>query len=130
MLCDVVALPDQAAAGLDETVSTGLFRMAQELLTNVARHAQASEVHVSLLIADQLFILQVEDNGIGIREDSQQGRKGIGLRGVRERASLLNGDFTIRALPGCGTVATVRIPIVSQAASTASDRSSTPELQP
>jgi PAS domain S-box-containing protein len=111
ILCELIASPEQATLPLDETVSTGVFRIAQELLTNVARHAQASEVHISLVQVGDTLVLEIEDNGIGILADAASRPTGLGLRGVRERCSLLNGEFGIVGIPGRGTTATVRIPL-------------------
>ena len=91
-------------------ISTGLFRVVQELLSNVARHAQATRVTVSLLESDQTIVLEVADNGRGIREDELRDPNSMGLLGMSERASLMGGTIQITGTPGRGTKAVLTIP--------------------
>jgi PAS domain S-box-containing protein len=129
ILCELVTAPDQGTLDLDETMSTGMFRIAQELLTNVARHAKASEVHISILQAAGTLVLKIEDNGIGITAEAASRSGGLGLRGVRERCCLLNGEFAIEAVAGRGTIATVKIPLSSRTTSATLPTLQTKELQ-
>jgi PAS domain S-box-containing protein len=94
----------------DRALSTALFRIFQEALTNVARHAGATEVSISLTDEADYVVLLVGDNGRGITEQNINDRKSLGLLGMRERARLLGGDVTIVGRPGEGTVVTVTIP--------------------
>jgi two-component system sensor histidine kinase UhpB len=94
---------------IDAVLATGLFRIFQELLTNVARHAQASSVRIELFEDAADLVLRVEDNGIGIGDASQLRAGGLGLVGVQERASEFGGTFEIEGRLGAGTVATVRV---------------------
>ena len=103
-----VSLPD-ADLALDSQSATALFRILQEALTNVARHARATRVTVRLAQEDGNVSLEVRDNGGGIREEQLAGRS-LGVLGMRERATLLGGEFTIGSTPGNGTTVTVRIP--------------------
>ncbi|HRD51194.1 MAG TPA: ATP-binding protein, partial [Flavobacteriales bacterium] len=92
-------------------LETGVYRIAQELVTNAAKHAQAQLVNVQLMRNKGWLILIVEDNGIGF--DAQASSAGIGLQGLRDRARLLRGTLEIASIPGSGTVATLRIPILN-----------------
>jgi PAS domain S-box-containing protein len=94
----------------DQGQRTGLFRILQETLTNVARHAQATRVVVSLRENTGCFELRVEDNGRGITDLEIAHRKSLGLLGIQERARLLGGDVRIVGRPGAGTTITVSIP--------------------
>jgi signal transduction histidine kinase len=103
-----VSLPD-ADLALDSQSATALFRILQEALTNVARHARATRVTVRLAQEDGNVSLEVRDNGGGIRKEQLAGRS-LGVLGMRERATLLGGEFHIGSTPGNGTTVTVRIP--------------------
>ena len=91
--------------------ATALFRMTQELLTNVLRHAQASQIHIDFRKKKGLLQLEVQDNGIGLSEQSSIPTASLGLLGIRERVKALGGNFTIRGVPGKGTTAVVLISI-------------------
>ena len=95
---------------LEPERTTGVFRVFQELLTNVARHAQATRVTVALSGMAAEVTLEVRDNGRGIRAEELSNPQSLGLLGMRERASLLGGRFRLRGEPGAGTVATLTIP--------------------
>ncbi len=96
---------------LDPQRATAVFRILQEVLTNVARHAQATRVDASLRKEDGYLILQVRDNGNGISEEQVHNVGRFGLLGMRERAHVFDGDVVIHGSPGEGTVVTVRIPV-------------------
>ncbi|MEP7153634.1 MAG: GAF domain-containing sensor histidine kinase, partial [Nitrospira sp.] len=91
--------------------STGVFRIFQEILTNVARHAQASLVDISMQEHTGHLLLQVSDNGRGITEAEVSGSQSLGLLGMRERALLLGGETTIERNLEEGTRVTVRVPL-------------------
>jgi signal transduction histidine kinase len=93
--------------------STAVFRILQEALTNVARHAHATRVDASLREEDDQLVLQVRDNGRGISEEQISSTGGFGLLGMRERAHACGGDVVVRGSPGQGTVVTVRMPVNS-----------------
>jgi PAS domain S-box-containing protein len=95
----------------DPQRSTAVFRILQEVLTNVARHAQATRVQASLRKQANDLILEVRDNGKGISEAQVHNVGRFGLLGMRERAHVFGGDVVIRGSPGEGTVVTVRIPV-------------------
>ncbi len=91
--------------------SLALFRIFQEVLTNVARHANAHHVEVNLSATPEAFTLQVRDDGRGINPQEIAGQHSLGLLGMRERAKRLGGTFDIQGMPGKGTVVKVSMPI-------------------
>jgi signal transduction histidine kinase len=99
--------------GVRPEVELAIYRVAQEALTNVLKHAAASRVKVRLQLKDDDLILEVEDNGIGIAETLVEGRRreavGVGLSGMRERIEALAGRLTIRSRSP-GTRVTASIP--------------------
>ena len=95
----------------DQERSTALFRIFQELLTNVARHANATKVEVSVRVAGSTFVMEVQDNGRGIAEHEMNSPHALGLLGMRERALPFGGRFQIDGAKGRGTRATVSIPL-------------------
>lgn len=101
-----------------DKLATALFRIVQESLTNVVRHAQATEGHIHLLMDDKDLILRVQDNGQGLDVHAKQ--TGIGLVSMRERATALGGRFQIQSDAITGTTVEVRfdlhLPIFSEKA--------------
>jgi PAS domain S-box-containing protein len=95
---------------LDPDRATALFRIFQEALTNVARHASASRVTVTIEETEDSLTLAIQDNGRGIRAEELGQPQSFGLLGMRERVHLLEGDIEIRGVPGEGTYVVVRIP--------------------
>jgi PAS domain S-box-containing protein len=104
-----VTLPG-ADIAMDPERATALFRILQETLTNVARHSNATEAYVRLTKDDGSLTLEIHDNGRGIRKEQLSAGRSLGILGMRERALLLGGDFTISGAPGKGTTVKVRIP--------------------
>ncbi len=100
------------AINLPTTVNTSLFRIAQEALTNIVKHADAKYVWVRLFHENGSLILEVVDNGTGfdVQRTEEQGATIWGLLGMRERAALLGGIFTLISRPGGGTSVRVTIP--------------------
>jgi PAS domain S-box-containing protein len=94
---------------LSETMSTALFRLFQECLTNIARHADATQVEAALKLEDGQVILSVHDNGRGITEDAISNPESLGLLGMKERTALLGGEIVFHRNPKGGTIVTVRI---------------------
>ncbi|MCD6282824.1 PAS domain S-box protein [bacterium] len=107
--CDLKMTTEDLA--LDDNRSTTVFRILQEALTNVARHAEATEVCVRLEKEQGTLFLEVRDNGRGITEEQASSGKSLGLTGMRERARLWRGNVTIEGSEGKGTVVSVRIPM-------------------
>jgi signal transduction histidine kinase len=95
---------------LDEELNTAFFRIFQESLTNVVRHANASRVDVRLWEQQGNLFMEIKDNGRGISETELSNTKSLGLLGMRERAALLRGELTVSGLSGEGTMVRVRIP--------------------
>ena len=96
---------------LDVVGRTTVFRIFQEILTNVNRHARATEIKVTLEETGDQLVLRVHDNGRGISPDEIQSAKSIGLLGMRERARLRGGDIHVQGTAGHGTTVTVRLPL-------------------
>ncbi len=96
---------------LDKDSSTAIFRIFQETLTNVARHAKATRIKVSLKEKAGKLELRVRDNGKGITEDQVSNPKSFGLIGIKERAYYLGGKVVIKGLQDKGTTLTIRIPL-------------------
>jgi len=94
----------------DPKISTAVFRIFQEALTNILRHAEAKKVVVTLEKDGEFIVLGVEDDGKGIAESSMFGVEAMGLLGMRERVYELNGDLRIKGAPGVGTSIKVQIP--------------------
>ncbi len=103
---------DGRERSLDSAVSTALFRVAQEALTNIVKYAQASYAWIRLNYTDDEVVLQVEDNGRGFNPSlqAQSNRSAWGVLGMRERAELLGGQFELQSSVGHGTCVQVTIP--------------------
>lgn len=93
--------------------ATALFRIYQELLTNVARHAACDKVNATLNIHNNQLLLTVSDNGIGFDTETAGNKKTLGLLGIRERASLIGGSCTISSRPGSGTTVFITLPYIT-----------------
>lgn len=101
---------DQLDHHFNKNISTGIFRIYQEALTNVARHANASQVDSSISVHDSNFVeITVQDNGIGIKNELSD-RSTLGLIGMRERAYMMNGELQISSNEGKGTRIYLKIP--------------------
>lgn len=107
--CDLEKATDSIE--LDEPRTVAVFRILQESLTNVARHASATEVSVSMARDDEEFTMSVRDNGIGFDPQVVREGAGFGLMGMRERALMLGGISSIESKPHKGTRVSVRIPL-------------------
>ncbi len=92
--------------------SNAAFRISQEALTNILRHAQATKVHIQLNKENGDLVLTISDNGRGITEAEKSGRSTLGLLGMRERAHLVGGKIDIAGSKDKGTLVTLRFPIV------------------
>ena len=107
--CDVLA--DLRVPLLNQELNTAFFRIFQETLTNVIRHAGATHVAVTLKTNGEQILMEVIDNGRGITKEEISNTKSMGLLGMRERAALLGGEFKIGKIPrGKGTRVSVSIP--------------------
>ena len=88
-------------------VESELYRIAQEALTNVVKHARAQEVAVEIVFEERCFRLEILDNGVGFDLEAIDGEGRMGLRGIRERVRVLNGELNVSSTQGEGTKLTV-----------------------
>lgn len=95
---------------VDEERATAVFRIFQETLTNVARHANATQLQVRLAEVDGSLSLEVRDNGKGVNDEQLSAGGSLGILGMRERALLFGGEVRIYGIPGQGTTVFARIP--------------------
>lgn len=114
--CAVAVAPEWSSLSLPSEISAALFRITQELLTNVMRHAAASQVRIRLTRDGDNVRLDVTDNGTGISPERLATTDSFGLRGMQERVSLLGGSFHIAGTSGLGTTASASLPLVECAA--------------
>ena len=116
---------------LAEPHATAIFRILQESLTNVARHARATLVEVTLGRDDDTVLLTVQDNGCGFDVSGKRNPASFGLMGLRERVYLLDGELTLESTPGSGSRIRVHVPLTapdaaSRAGSSAAARNTAP----
>ncbi len=102
-----------AVDSLDASLSTGVFRILQEILTNVARHAKASRVKVILGEREDELVLKVEDNGRGISQKDVRESGHLGIMGMQERAWAMGGGLEIHRRSQAGTRITLKVPILA-----------------
>lgn len=106
--CDLVM--DHGMVELDSERAITCFRVLQEALTNVARHAKATHVHVRIVNNNGFVLLEVNDNGQGIEDHKISNSHSLGLIGIRERVLALGGDVSIKGIVGEGTRVSITIP--------------------
>src|SRR5205085_5566692 len=99
---------------LNQTQATAIFRISQEALTNILRHAQATRVEITMKIESGELVITISDNGQGITETEKSSQRSLGLLGMHERAHLIGGQIDIAGIAGQGTVLTIRVPISNQ----------------
>ena len=105
-----VALPDERRLGHD--LETTVYRVVQESLTNVVKHAGASSIEIAVRCADDAVEVSVADDGIGFDFDRQAGAgNGFGLTGMRERVELAGGELSVAPGAQAGTVIRARLPL-------------------
>jgi signal transduction histidine kinase len=95
---------------IPDPVKNGLFRIFQESLTNVSRHANATTVIVSLEQKDGLLTLTIEDDGQGFEQRRIGAKQTLGILGMRERCEMMGGNYAIQSAPGQGTTVAVAVP--------------------
>jgi signal transduction histidine kinase len=110
----ILDLPAEEAV-FDRTASTAAFRMLQEVLANVARHAAATRVDISLRVGEGEFTLKIADNGRGMPDGELCDRNALGLLGIRERAMRVGGRVDIESKAGEGTTVTISMPLQAPA---------------
>ncbi len=108
-------VPHNVPALLSQDVATCMYRLVQEALRNIAKHAQASEVEVGLGVLDNGLHLSVKDNGIGFDPRGKPAQKGLGLLSMKERIRLHHGTFTITSQPKKGVEISIWLPLSSEA---------------
>ena len=96
---------------LNKDISIAVYRILQEALTNVARHSKASKVNVKIEKKGDHFKIEIEDNGVGLKSEPSKESKSFGVLGMRERAIILGGDFTIENVDPSGAKVVVNIPL-------------------
>jgi PAS domain S-box-containing protein len=106
-----VELDVDEALELREPYATAVFRMLQESLNNVAKHANATRVELRVALQGDELLLHVKDNGVGFRADDPRKPQSLGLVGLRERAHLLRGEVRVTSDPGEGTCVDARLPL-------------------
>jgi PAS domain S-box-containing protein len=104
-------LADEAELRLDDSASTAIFRMVQEALTNIARHAGATAVTMNLFRSDGDLLITIRDDGRGIRPEDMEKAESLGLIGMRERVWAMNGEITITADEPPGTRIDIIVPV-------------------
>lgn len=102
------------ALDIDRDFSIAFYRIIQEGLTNVVRHAKASRVTIKMRVDKDQILLEIKDNGVGIPEEVATSSKSLGLIGLRERVHLFNGKFRIQGQKNKGTVISVSAPLNHQ----------------
>ncbi len=102
------------ALKLNSNIATNIFRIFQESLTNVSRHSKATEVISNLINTGNEIQLEIQDNGKGFNPAGIEGKKTLGLLGMRERVNLMGGSYNIHSKPGQGTLIKILIPIPSE----------------
>jgi PAS domain S-box-containing protein len=113
--CDVTAGARELR--LSKSQASAIFRIVQESLTNIAKHAQASHADIAIEEDDGALVVRIEDDGVGFSIQAPRKPNSFGLFGLRERASQLGGNATITSTPGEGTIVEVRLPFEAPIAS-------------
>ncbi len=109
--CKLTIIAAEAEFGLDEGRTLAVFRILQESLTNVARHAQATEVDIALGQDEHGFSMTVKDNGKGLQPGDKKKANSFGLMGMKERIEALGGELNVTSSPDNGTALSIFIPI-------------------
>jgi signal transduction histidine kinase len=98
---------------LDKDQAIALFRIFQESLTNIARHAEASQVKAKIAKRDHVLWIEIADNGKGISAEALNATSKFGLLGMRERVLVFGGEVIVTGAPGQGTTVKIKVPISS-----------------
>jgi PAS domain S-box-containing protein len=104
-------LADEAELRLDDAASTAIFRMVQEALTNIARHAQATAVTMNLFRSNSDLLITIRDDGRGIRPEDMEKAESLGLIGMRERVWAMNGEISVASDEPPGTRIDIVLPV-------------------
>jgi two-component system, NarL family, sensor kinase len=103
--------PWKGPIGLTKDAALAVYRVAQEALRNVAKHAAVKEARVSLSVTPEEVVLAVEDDGAGFDSAAVHSKHGLGLYSMSERVQLIQGDLRVTSAPGRGTTISVRVPL-------------------
>ena len=106
--CEVKHFPENLQIEKDKSLI--LFRIFQEALMNVKHHAQASRVQISFSVNSEDMIMEIKDNGVGMKLENVNDPQSFGILGIQERADLLGGTASFRSNPGEGTTVSIRLP--------------------
>ena len=109
---DIVFNHENISTVIPNDVSLSLYRIIQEGLRNISKHACANHISVSLRGVDHYVLLSVQDDGIGFDSAEVKGKPGLGLSSIRERVRLIHGELSIQSQPEKGTLITVRVPLM------------------
>jgi two-component system CheB/CheR fusion protein len=112
----VVFAPRKVPSRIPTEVGSALYRIVQESLRNVVKHAGKASVKITLTGGSNQLSLSIRDNGIGFDARSAQGKGGLGLISMQERTRLIHGDFSLETLPGRGVAIKIRVPLSSKGA--------------
>ena len=111
---DIVFNHENIPRDIPKDISLSLYRIIQEGLTNISKHACAEHISVSLKGIDHDVLLSVQDDGIGFDSAEVKEKPGLGFSSMRERARLIHGEFSIQSQPEKGTVISVRAPLTRE----------------
>lgn len=125
-----VTLSVGEARPLAPRLEMGIYRIVQEALNNITRHAHAQHVHIAIHSTPDYVQVEIEDDGVGFDFDRLHHAGRFGLIGLNERARLLGGELHIRSAPGAGTTLSVRIPIAQTAIQAISAKQASGEQAP
>ena len=109
--CHWITKVNEIEVELNREKATAVFRILQEILTNVLRHARASNLYIKLSDTKEYFEMEVRDDGQGITESQRINSRSLGLLGMKERALLVGGEVNISGEEGVGTTVVVRVPL-------------------
>jgi signal transduction histidine kinase len=116
-----IQMATETDVDLNGECSTQIYRIVQESLTNVARHASATKLVIYLKREDDNMVLEINDNGRGISDEKKDSLNSFGILGMRERAVSMGGEFTINGIRGKGTTVRVKVPITGARAGSSQD---------
>jgi signal transduction histidine kinase len=106
-------LPEDTNGSIDKTISLAVFKIFQEAMTNISRHANATHVDINCKLKPGMLMLEVKDNGVGIYKNYPVDENSLGILGMKERAALINGEVLLQGLPEGGTYVKVSIPLIN-----------------
>jgi two-component system NarL family sensor kinase len=95
---------------LEQTIETVLFRVLQEIVSNIVKHAKANYISIQLVKHEAELTIMVEDNGVGFNTENMNEFEGIGLKNIQSRIAFLNGTVSFDSNPGKGTTVIIEVP--------------------